>query len=46
MWLTRFRHFWEGPLDALETEIARGKRGRKGEVTAVSRAGARGARTR
>jgi DNA-binding transcriptional ArsR family regulator len=28
-WLERFRHFWESRLDALETEIARGKRARK-----------------
>ena len=25
-WLDRFRHFWDQPLDALATEIARGKR--------------------
>jgi DNA-binding transcriptional ArsR family regulator len=25
-WLARFRRFWEPKLDALETEIARGKR--------------------
>lgn len=25
-WLARFRRFWEPRLDALETEIARGKR--------------------
>lgn len=29
-WLARFRRFWEPRLDALETEIARGKRARKG----------------
>lgn len=28
-WLNRFRHFWEPKLDALATEIARGKRARK-----------------
>ncbi|HEY6556915.1 MAG TPA: metalloregulator ArsR/SmtB family transcription factor [Polyangiaceae bacterium] len=28
-WLAPFRHFWETRLDALGTEIARGKRGRK-----------------
>ncbi len=27
-WLERFRHFWEPKLDALETEIARGRRKR------------------
>ena len=27
-WLDRFRRFWERRLDALETEVARGKRGR------------------
>jgi DNA-binding transcriptional ArsR family regulator len=25
-WLDRFRHFWERRLDALETEVARGRR--------------------
>jgi|SRR5688572_21237715 DNA-binding transcriptional ArsR family regulator len=28
-WLARFRRFWGPPLDALATEIARGKRQRK-----------------
>src|SRR5262245_33097254 len=28
-WLDRFRHFWDHPLDALATEIARGKRGKR-----------------
>jgi DNA-binding transcriptional ArsR family regulator len=28
-WLEDFRHFWDQPLDALETEIARGKRERR-----------------
>jgi DNA-binding transcriptional ArsR family regulator len=28
-WLERFRSFWAPPLDALATEIARGKRARK-----------------
>ncbi|MBB5519304.1 ArsR/SmtB family transcription factor [Amphiplicatus metriothermophilus] len=28
-WLDRFRHFWEPKLDALATEIARGKKKRK-----------------
>ncbi len=28
-WLDRFRRFWSQPLDALATEIARGKRARK-----------------
>jgi DNA-binding transcriptional ArsR family regulator len=28
-WLNRFRHFWDAPLEALATEIARGKRARK-----------------
>jgi DNA-binding transcriptional ArsR family regulator len=28
-WLDRFRRFWERRLDALETEIARGKRERR-----------------
>jgi DNA-binding transcriptional ArsR family regulator len=29
-WLERFRHFWAPKLDALATEIARGKRARRG----------------
>ncbi|MCA9619225.1 MAG: winged helix-turn-helix transcriptional regulator [Myxococcales bacterium] len=28
-WLQRFRHFWDQPLDALDTEIKRGKRARR-----------------
>lgn len=28
-WLDRFRRFWEPKLDALATEVARGKRSRK-----------------
>lgn len=28
-WLHRFRRFWEQPLDALATEVARGKRQRR-----------------
>lgn len=28
-WLERFRHLWDQPLAALDTEIARGKRARK-----------------
>lgn len=28
-WLERFRHAWDQPLDALVTEIARGKRERR-----------------
>jgi DNA-binding transcriptional ArsR family regulator len=27
-WLERFRQFWTGPLEALATEVARGKRER------------------
>jgi DNA-binding transcriptional ArsR family regulator len=30
-WLERFRGFWEQRLDALETELARGKRERRAE---------------
>ncbi|MFI5586539.1 ArsR/SmtB family transcription factor [Amycolatopsis sp. NPDC051758] len=29
VWLDRFRRFWTPPLDALATEIARGKRERR-----------------
>jgi DNA-binding transcriptional ArsR family regulator len=28
-WLQRFRHAWDNPLDALATELARGKRERR-----------------
>jgi DNA-binding transcriptional ArsR family regulator len=28
-WLDRFRRFWDQPLEALDTEIARGKRERR-----------------
>ncbi|HKP57646.1 MAG TPA: metalloregulator ArsR/SmtB family transcription factor [Polyangiales bacterium] len=28
-WLARFRQFWDAPLEALATEIARGKRAKK-----------------
>jgi DNA-binding transcriptional ArsR family regulator len=28
-WLERFRHAWDNPLDALATELARGKRQRR-----------------
>jgi DNA-binding transcriptional ArsR family regulator len=28
-WLDRFRRFWQPPLDALATEVARGKRQRR-----------------
>ncbi|MBS0297378.1 MAG: winged helix-turn-helix transcriptional regulator [Proteobacteria bacterium] len=30
-WLDRFRNFWGPRLEALATEVARGKRGRSGE---------------
>jgi DNA-binding transcriptional ArsR family regulator len=29
-WLGRYRSLWEGRLQALQTEVARGKRGRRG----------------
>jgi DNA-binding transcriptional ArsR family regulator len=29
VWLDRFRSLWDQPLDALDTEIARGKRARR-----------------
>lgn len=32
-WLDRFRHFWGPKLDALATEVARGKRQRAGART-------------
>jgi DNA-binding transcriptional ArsR family regulator len=36
-WLERFRHVWDHPLDALATELARGKRERRmrGDGSAV-----------
>lgn len=40
MWIGQFRGFWEPKLDALETEIARGKRSRR----AAPAAGRRGRR--
>jgi hypothetical protein len=33
-WLDQFRAFWQRKLDALETEIARGKRERRSEKSA------------
>ena len=33
-WVRRFRSFWEDKLDALATEVARGKRKRRGETRA------------
>ena len=37
-WVGQFRSFWEPKLDALATEIARGKRNRRGEpITAPIR---------
>ncbi|MBO4208254.1 ArsR/SmtB family transcription factor [Micromonospora echinofusca] len=29
VWLQRYRHFWTSPLDALATELARGRRARR-----------------
>lgn len=34
-WLMSFRHFWDQPLDALETEIARGKRKRRQAASTI-----------
>jgi DNA-binding transcriptional ArsR family regulator len=34
-WLDRFRGLWDQPFEALATEIARGKRARKGQATAA-----------
>jgi DNA-binding transcriptional ArsR family regulator len=34
-WLDQFRAFWQSKLDALETEIARGKRKRRSEKSAT-----------
>jgi DNA-binding transcriptional ArsR family regulator len=30
-WLDRYRRFWQQPLDALATELARGRRERRGD---------------
>jgi DNA-binding transcriptional ArsR family regulator len=35
-WLDRFRRFWTPPLDALATEVARGKRARRTTPTATT----------
>jgi DNA-binding transcriptional ArsR family regulator len=34
VWVERFRHLWEHRLDALHTEIVRGKRARRQEEEA------------
>ena len=36
-WLDQFRAFWQRKLDALETEIARGKRERRSEKSAAKK---------
>jgi DNA-binding transcriptional ArsR family regulator len=38
-WLERYRRFWTPRLDALETELARGKRQRAGRGAKAGRAG-------
>lgn len=43
-WLDRFRHAWDQPMDALETELARGRRERRLNAEAEA-AAARGRRT-
>lgn len=40
-WLDRFRHFWEPKLDALATEVARGKRRRRIAADSHARGAAR-----
>ena len=35
-WLDRFRRFWTPPLDALATELARGRRATRAEVRAAT----------
>ncbi|MEV2266860.1 ArsR/SmtB family transcription factor [Nonomuraea africana] len=35
-WMERFRRFWDQRLDALETELARGRRARTQEPTEES----------
>ena len=34
-WLDRYRRFWQQPLDALATELARGRRERRGDPGAT-----------
>lgn len=43
-WLGQFRAFWESKLDALETEIARGKRQRRLEAQRAVKAASRSPR--
>ena len=43
-WLDQFRAFWQRKLDALETEIARGKRERRSEKSAKKPSAARKSR--
>ena len=40
VWLERFRHFWNQRLDALGTELARGKRARRTDAEAAAAAAA------
>ena len=39
VWLDRFRRFWEQRLDALATELARGRRERRAGVTSTTTTG-------
>ncbi|MGI8712251.1 MAG: ArsR/SmtB family transcription factor [Solirubrobacteraceae bacterium] len=41
-WLAPYRHFWEPRLDALGTEVARGKRARRGSPTTPDNPDTRG----
>jgi DNA-binding transcriptional ArsR family regulator len=41
-WLDRFRTFWDQPLDALATELARGRRDRRQATAATKNSGANG----
>ena len=43
-WLERFRRFWTPPLSALETELARGRRGARRTSTTRSARGGKEAR--
>jgi DNA-binding transcriptional ArsR family regulator len=45
-WIARFQAFWERRFDALETEIARGKRQRRRQPVVSAASGARTARGR
>jgi DNA-binding transcriptional ArsR family regulator len=40
-WLDRYRRFWAGPLDALQTELTRGRRQRRAQDSTQTHTGTR-----